>query len=408
MKNNFKLDYNPMYFLASLGNGGLAVSFFMYLMFMIKHPETPIPIFDNVYASLTGSNKFKATLTAIALIGILYFSYRLAKTLIWNLKSYSKYKKTDNYKKLRNSNSEVTLMAIPLTLAMTVNVSFILGAVFVPGLWNNVEYLFPFALAAFLAIGIYALKIFSEYFSRIIIKGDFDFISNNNLSQLLSSFTFIMVGVGMAAPGAMSHTLAISVIGIVGAIFFATISIFLLGIKLVLGFKSIFKQGISIENSPSLWIVIPILTLYGITFVRVVSGIYHNLLHSSPPPVLIFIGLASLVSIQAIVGLIGFLVLKRTNYFKDFVHGDKKHIGSYALICPGVASFVLGMFFVHWGFVKTNIITSFSPIYFAMIIPLVYIQFKTIATLIKVNTKLVCNSGKCIKEPQKKLKLARN
>ena len=36
---------------------------------------------------------------------------------------------------------------------MSVNALFILGLIFVPGLWNIVEYLFPLAMLAFAAIG---------------------------------------------------------------------------------------------------------------------------------------------------------------------------------------------------------------------------------------------------------------
>ena len=41
-----KPSYSPLYFLAALGNGGLAVSFFIYLMFMLPHPHTPIPTWE--------------------------------------------------------------------------------------------------------------------------------------------------------------------------------------------------------------------------------------------------------------------------------------------------------------------------------------------------------------------------
>jgi hypothetical protein len=164
---------------------------------------------------------------------------------------------------------------------------------------------------------------------------------------------------------------------------------------LILGFKSIFKHGISKENAPSLWIIIPIMTLLGITFVRVTSGVFHNMLHSNPPPVLIFIVLAFSVSLQAIIGLIGYIVLNKTDYFNEYINGKKSSVGSFALICPGVAAFVLGMFFVHWGLVKTNIVDLFSPVYFATIIPLVLIQLKTIQVLFKLNSKLFCSGEDC-------------
>lgn len=390
MKRKFTQKYNPQYFLASLGNGGLAVSFFMYLMFLLKHPETPIPTFDHLKEVFTGGSSLSAVLVSFVLAGILYFSYRHFSLLIWNIRLFLEYKRTEDYIKLKNSNAEVTLMALPLTYGMSVNVVFVLGALFIPGLWKNVEMLFPVSLLALGAIGVYALKLFSEYFSRLIVNGDFDFINNNNLGQLLSSFAFAMVSVGLAAPGAMSENIIVSAVGILGSIFFATISILLLVIKLVLGFKSIFKQGISKENAPSLLIVIPVMTLLGIAFVRIASGIYHNLMETQTPPTLMFVILAFLVSVQIIIGLIGYVVMDKTQYFKDYINGSKNSVGSYTLICPGVATFVLGMFFVHWGLVKTNIIASFTLGHFTVLLPLAAIQALTVITLFKIDKKMLC------------------
>ena len=148
MKKQFATEYNPLYFLSSLGNGGLAVSFFIYLMFMVKHPDAPMATFGHVYPLLTGSNTRIAFLVGAAMAAILYFTFRHFWLLARNLSAFSEYKKSEEYQKLITSNSEVSLMAIPLTLAMSVNVSFIIGAVFVPGLWNIVETLFPFSIIA--------------------------------------------------------------------------------------------------------------------------------------------------------------------------------------------------------------------------------------------------------------------
>ena len=37
--------YSPLYYIAALGHGGLAVSFFMHLIFMVPYLDTPIPSF---------------------------------------------------------------------------------------------------------------------------------------------------------------------------------------------------------------------------------------------------------------------------------------------------------------------------------------------------------------------------
>ena len=41
-------NYSPLYFLASLGAGGLTVTFFMYLMFWVPHPGRPVPVFEDL------------------------------------------------------------------------------------------------------------------------------------------------------------------------------------------------------------------------------------------------------------------------------------------------------------------------------------------------------------------------
>ena len=156
-------------------------------------------------------------------------------------------------------------MTIPLTYTMAINVCFILGAVFIPGLWGIVEYLFPFSVISFAIAWYYALKIFINYFTRLLTKGDFDFSKNNNLSQMISIFAFSMVAVGFAAPAAMSHNIIINTIGIFAALFFATVAVLFMFIQITIGFKNMLEQGLGLETAPSIWIIIPILTLLGIT-----------------------------------------------------------------------------------------------------------------------------------------------
>lgn len=380
-------QYSPLYFLASLGNGGLSVSFFMYLMFMVKHPDTPMPTFNHIYPLLTGGEVTKAVLISVALILIAYFAINHFRLLAWNVKQYRSFKQTEAFTKLKSSNAEVTLMAIPLTLAMSINVLFVLGATFVPNLWNVIEYMLPIAFIGFMAVGIYAVRIFTDYFTRLICNGDFDFVNNNNLSQMIAIFAFAMIAVGFAAPAAMSHQVLVSAASMFMAILFSMMAVTLAVIKLILGMKSIFKQGIALETSPSLWIIIPIVTLLGITFVRLFMGYHHNVAHTEASPAILFIILSLFVSIQILFGMIGYFVQKKIGYFAQYVSGTKKSAGSYALICPGVAFFVMGMFFIYWGLVRNGIVEIFSIPYFIVLIPFVLIQLKTIQVMFKLNKK---------------------
>jgi len=380
-----KEKYTPVYFLASLGAGGLSVSFFMYLMFLVPHKGTPMATFDFVYPVLL-EGTWLSFVSAFAIVFIIGFSFLHFKLLIWNIKQYSAFKKTKAFDTLLNSNAEVSLMTIPLTLAMSINVCFILGALFIPGLWDIVEYLFPFALLAFIVVGYHALKIFMTYFSRLLTTGEFNFEKNNNLSQMISIFAFSMLAVGFAAPGAMSHYIEINAIGIFGAIFFTSIAVLLLMIKLILGFKGMFKYGISIESAPTLWIIIPILTLLGITFVRVSFGFDHHF--NQPLSTTSFFTITSvIVSLQIIFGLLGYSVMKKVKYFENYVDGKEKSAVSFALICPGVAFMVFGMFFINMGLVLNGVLDKYSVAYFLLMIPFMYIQYKTIIVFFKLKNK---------------------
>lgn len=381
-------NYSPLYFLSALGAGGMAVSFYIYLFFMVEHPGTPMATADVIFP-LIARKDFVSLIVLLDLIMILYLAFQHFKLLYWNIREYGLYKQTDAFVQLKNSNNEVSLMAIPLTYAMTINVCFVLGAVFVPRLWTVVEYLFPFALTGFFIVGIYAMKLFLDYATRIMVHKSFDFVMNNNLSQMIAIFAFSMIAVGLAAPGAMSHYKQVSAIGIFLSVFFSSISISLIIFKITLGFKSILEQGVSKEASVSLWIMIPILTLLGITFVRYTYGFAHNFEYTdSISKSWLFLLTSAVVSLQVMFGLLGFYTMKKLDYFNEYIYSTQKSVASFAIICPGVAFMVFGFFFVHQGLVLNQVIQQFSLAYFITLLPFIYVQFKTLLIMFKLNTKM--------------------
>ncbi len=381
--------YNPIYWLAALGPGGLAVSFFVYANFMVPHKGTPMLTFDHAYPALMHGGPMAWLIGAVYVLFVIATVYHI-KLLAWNIKEFLAYRKTEAYEAMRTSNNEVQLFAIPLTLAMTVNVLFIFGALFVPHLWHYVEYMFPGAIIAFSILGYYVSKIFLEYFGRILAHGEFDLANNNSLAQMLSIFAYVMVGVGFSASAAMSKTLWVEVAGNIGAIFFSSIAILLILIKLILGFKSMFESGIAPEGTPSMWIMIPILTLLGITFIRLDLGFEHHFGSEVPPTSLFYLS-AFIFSWQVLFGKLGYTIMRRNKYFRTFVHwkyGKNQSVVSLSLICPGVASVVFYLFFLHFGLVHTHMLDKFSIAYFALLLPALYVHYKTIYYFFKVKKNL--------------------
>ncbi|MES9941946.1 MAG: hypothetical protein ABW104_10915 [Candidatus Thiodiazotropha sp. 6PLUC2] len=400
MLSSNESSFNPNYFLSALGAGGLTISFFLYPMFMLPHPQTPMVAFDAIQGVLMGANPLAALLLALDLLAVVGFAFAHFHLLAKSLIAFRRFRRTSAYEALRKGNSEVSLMAIPLTISMSMNVVFVLGSLFIPGLWQVIEWIFPFALAAFIAIGIYALRLYGSYFVRLLIKGDFDFDSNNNLSQLMAIFAFAMIATGLAGPGAMSHTQAINVIGIFGSIFFLSLSILLAVVKLVLGTKSMLRHGIARKSSYTLWILLPILTLIGISTIRIIMGLHHGLDAPLSHPAL-FVFTSVILSLEIMVGLLGYKVMKQLGYFDDYLRGDKRDASSFALVCPGVAFFVFGLFFITFGLVKNGLVTPMSPLYFLILAPFIWIQVKTVTLFLKLNCQVMgygfCRIGHQVK-----------
>ncbi len=75
-----------------------------------------------------------------------FFIFKHFELLFWNIKEYGFFKKSIGFEKLKRTNSEVSLMAIPLTIGMSMNIVFILLALTLPILYDVIEYLLPVAL----------------------------------------------------------------------------------------------------------------------------------------------------------------------------------------------------------------------------------------------------------------------
>ncbi|MGD9887674.1 MAG: hypothetical protein AB7S56_00210 [Halothiobacillaceae bacterium] len=388
LRKNLGASYSPLYFLAALGAGGLSVSFFIYLLFMTPHPGSPMATFNHLWPLLTGDNLLVSALIALDLAVIVFFAFLHFRLLAWNLREYAAFKKTEAFPKMMKSNAEISLMTIPLTLAMSINVMFVLGAVFVPNLWSVVEWMFPAALLAFLAVGVYAMRILVAYFARVLSEGGLDFASSNSLAPMIAIFALAMIAVGLAAPAAMSTektTVAFSIA--LSLFFFATASL-LAVTKLVTGFNAMMEHGISEAASPSLWILIPILTLLGITWIRLNHGLHQGFgAHGDASS--LFVMTTAVLSVQVLFGLIGWAVMNRLGYFRDYVRGDKGDAGTFALICPGVAFFVFGVFFVNFGLVGSGLLEAFSWVYFLLLLPFVAVQLKTVQLILGLNGKLL-------------------
>jgi hypothetical protein len=376
--------YSPMYFLASLGAGGLAVTFFMYLMFWVPHPGQTVPVFEDLAAFAATASPLGQAMLGLAVAAIALLSVVHLALLVWNFRNLSRFKSGPAYKALHTGNAETQMKAVPLTLAMSINVGFILGLVFVPGLWSVVEYLFPLAIIAFVAVGLYAFALLSRFLGRVLTGGGFDPQANNSFAQMLPAFALAMVGVGLAAPAGMSATPWIVTVALVLSTFFVVAAVLVTLVALILAVLPMVQHGTAPEAAPTLMVLVPIVTVISIAMMRIDHGLHTTFeVHSSAAETLVF--LTRMLSVQVLFGLLGLLVLRRQDYARRFLATDgKPSVGSFALICPGVALSIMVQFWVNKGLVAAGVIDKFGAAYWIASAPALILQVVTILLFVRL------------------------
>ena len=364
-------NWSPLHFLAALGAGGMVVTFFMFLLFWVPHPGQPVPVYSDWISYFKTSDLVEQGIIIFALLGIISFGWLHFSWLYLNFKEFRDFKAKGEVEKIIGTNAHTQMMAMPLTYAMSINVIFIIALVFIPELWIVVEWLFPFSILVFLIIGVWASRIYLCFYSHVLHHGGFDNTINNSLAQLLPSFAFTMVGVGLSAPAAMSQNETVIGISYLLALFFITTALFLGLIKLIIGMNDMFKEGASQASLPTLWVVIPILTTAAIAIMRLSHGMHKlELGHGASNYVL----LVMIFSLQIMFVLMGLAVMQRMNYFKLLLNGEEKSPVTFALICPGVALVVMGHFIVNKVLVASGMIAQFGVVYIVLSMALIFLQ----------------------------------
>lgn len=375
MIRNLGEKYSPLYFLAALGFGGMSVFFFMAFMHITPHPDGPMPTFESITAAYTAGDGFMRAIIVIGYVGMIAALLMHLILLAWNFREFGLFRQTEAYQALKSTNAEVTLMAIPLTLGMTINGAFVASLALIPGLWGIIQSLMPFALLAYGTVGLVALVIMTNYLRRII-AGGFSFEANGGLNQLIAAFAFSMVAVGFAAPAAMGTGTLVVLTGVWGSILFGIISLILFGVFLVAGIMSIMRYGLALPNSATLWLAVPVLTLWAITVLRDRHGM-QTLIDAGPAGpqnhpgssvgLMMFLSFIILTQV-AFLGL-GFVVMRANGFFRKFVLGrEVTSPVAFTLVCPGVGLAVLSMFFINVGLVQNGLVEKFSPTYYGLLL----------------------------------------
>jgi hypothetical protein len=373
--------WTPTYFLSSVGAGGLAVTFFMYLLFWVPHPGRTVPVFEDIAAAFAGGGIATKGMVAVAATGIAGLAAANIALLVWNLRRWAAFRRSPARDALRATNAEASTLALPLALAMSVNAGFILGLVFVPGLWGVVEYLFPLAMVAFVAIGTLTLAMLGRYLSRVLGAGGFDLKAHASFAQMLPAFALAMVAVGLSAPASMStNPLTVGVALVLSVAFGTAAVLYALAMGLT-GVHAMLAHGVNREAAPTLMIVVPLMTILSIMVLRQEHGLHTTFdVHVAPGETLVL--LTQALAVQGLFLALGLAVLVRQGYAAAYLTGRENSPGSWALVCPGVALSVMLQFWLNKGLVAAGVVASGGVAYWAISALAVAVQVATLGLVL--------------------------
>lgn len=343
--------FSPMHGLAALGAGGLSVSFFVWLMFLTPHPGTPVPTYESLAAARAAALSTDWISFVTAMVGVMVLAHY--GLLFWWLRRGAALPVQTQQSQFA-AESHIFKMITPLVLAMSVNAGFVAGLVFVPGLWNIKEYLFPFALLAFFVLWVMASRRWLMQIASVRKEG-FSY-QGKGLIELLATFAFAMISVGFSASAAMSSTPWVHTAGAILAVLAGVMAIWAALMVVRQRVATLRSHPIAATATGSLLMGVPILTILGIATYRLMkAGQHHFDVPVTESAIAWMLGLAFLG--QVAIFLFATPAISRHGGWRTLIM-EQPQAASFSLICPGVGLFVLGMFFVSNGLIPMGWLTN--------------------------------------------------
>lgn len=333
-------SFNPLIFLASLGAGGIAVAGFIFIQYGGIFTGTGLATFAQVTQT-----PLVYFLEAMMLI---FGAVHLVLTARY-FRRYFKWRSTDALNAYAsNPLVHSGLMTPIISVAMSFNIIIAVFRYFIPMLSDNFQAMMAPAFVGYVLLWLWAVGTSLSLLKRAFTAA-FD-VDKIHFGWLLQPFTLAMVTVTGTGFAALAHNTATITYNsdIAGmAAFLATISgsmaLFLFSVKLFSIFKEHMRRDNTLEHTfmPTYLIVVPIITLFGISVFR----LGHYLNHVYEAPILFVIAkllLFFFFAFQVWYFAFGLMMLK--DYWKGYLRSTF-HVSQWGLICPFVGFVALGLFF---------------------------------------------------------------
>jgi len=334
-----KRKFNPLVFLASLGAGWIAVIPFSLLQYSFPHGSWLVSIVDIFAKNLsTGQLVYFYALFAVmivfSLLHVVLTAIFIKQSIGWFKTSWSKEYINDPLK-------NAWILAPLVSISMTMNI--VIGPLrfFIPWFAEHLQDFMIPALIFWLVLRVIIMWVEVNLLKKAFVQW-YD-VEKINFWRLLHPFALGMLSVIGAWIAALVKNPQTANIAAFFALVSATMWFFLFIVKLIALFKKHFasKDGLWEKTFlPSFLIVLPNVTLYALTFFRLVH--YMGIQLDTHVKWLGFAIILIAFAFSTWYWIFWLVLLKE--YFKKHFFKKEFYVTQWGLICPLVAYAVLGSF----------------------------------------------------------------
>jgi len=388
---NFSRDlgerYSPLYFFNAFAAGGIAMSFFMYLLWAARSVYSALPSFDVVVPLVTETDVVTSLVCLVALGGFLFFTALHVVLLRWNIQSFKRWQRTTPYKAFAKATDKTVLLAIPMTVTLSMLLGLCLLLIVVPFIFSLIEFILGFALVALIWLGARAVRLYIPFFENLVTQPLAEDARGNNLGQLISMLAFTTIGLGCAILSAASTIIIVLVVAYICAAFFLALSAFLALVWFLPRLSALTEARISPESAPLLWFAITPLCLGGLS-VHFQNHTLASAFGAASDAGAFFSSFCLIYAFCGLLASIGYFLIKSHGFLSRLVQGEIYAAGLYAVVCPALALLLTGHYFLNAGLAQTGLIEPWGLWYAVFALPLVVAQGAVIRLFFRLNAKL--------------------
>lgn len=346
------VKFSPLSFLNVIGTGGIAISFYMYLFWLVPSELAYVPHFWTLLNQLRRGNFLIKTVIVLGTICFALFAFEQIFLFIKNFKRFWAWRRTPSYGEFCKSEQLLQLSLVPLAVSVLALVVGLLILTVVPHAWRYHGHFLPLFQLVAIGCGGYSLFLCGLFSRRFFIETDTGVSLKSWPSQIFLVMSLCVSVLELSIIKVVTYNRLLIAMGYVTGEFFFLSALLIGGFVLIGGVRAFVQNKGEEESFSVLCALFPAISVCGLAYylqhMAFSSGSYVTSFNTAS----IFF---SLIFFQLALGVLVWPVFSRYKLVERYILGNEKALASFLLLIYGAALVVLFGFFISKGLVPCGV-----------------------------------------------------